>query len=133
MTSNTEGANLQKEAATTRNIAVKAESKEDEQISNSIDTSVAKNASIASPSKTPNSTSSQVQFCFLLVHVQLNGVHRSSKNYLTKFFVRILCIRPYTFSTLIQYKFRMICFCDNGNFNIRMVAMSKQFLIRHYE
>ncbi|CAG9530820.1 unnamed protein product, partial [Cercopithifilaria johnstoni] len=57
--SNAEGINLQKEEANTTNIALKMESKEDEQISNSINISVAKNTSLTSPSKTPNSTSSQ--------------------------------------------------------------------------
>ncbi|KAM3726145.1 Zinc finger protein [Dirofilaria immitis] len=59
VTNNAEGINLQKEEATTTNITLKMESKDDEQTSNRIDVSVAKNASLASPSKTPNSISSQ--------------------------------------------------------------------------
>ncbi|VBB26722.1 unnamed protein product [Acanthocheilonema viteae] len=58
VTSNAESINLQKEGTITTNIALKVESKEDEQNSNSIDVSVAKSTSLASPSKTPNSTSS---------------------------------------------------------------------------
>ncbi|KAL3982257.1 hypothetical protein ACH3XW_46475 [Acanthocheilonema viteae] len=58
VTSNAESINLQKEGMITTNIALKVESKEDEQNSNSIDVSVAKSTSLASPSKTPNSTSS---------------------------------------------------------------------------
>uniref|UniRef100_A0A915Q1X8 C2H2-type domain-containing protein n=1 Tax=Setaria digitata TaxID=48799 RepID=A0A915Q1X8_9BILA len=59
VTSTTEGINLQKEGTIATNGALKAESKDDEQISNAIDICAAKSASLASPSKTPNSTSSQ--------------------------------------------------------------------------
>ncbi|EFO22362.2 hypothetical protein LOAG_06123 [Loa loa] len=59
VTSSVEGINLQKKGTTTTNITLKVESKEDEQISTGIDISAAKTTSLASPSKTPNSTSSQ--------------------------------------------------------------------------
>ncbi|OZC11143.1 zinc finger, C2H2 type [Onchocerca flexuosa] len=59
VSNNAENINLQKEGATSTNIALKMEPKDDEQISNGIDISAPKSTSVASPSKTPNSTSSQ--------------------------------------------------------------------------
>ncbi|EJW85414.1 hypothetical protein WUBG_03673, partial [Wuchereria bancrofti] len=59
VTNSAEVINLQKEGATATNIGLKVESKEDEPISNSTDTNAVKSTSLASPSKTPNSTSSQ--------------------------------------------------------------------------
>ncbi|VDN89922.1 unnamed protein product [Brugia pahangi] len=59
VTNSAEVINVQKDGATAINIGLKVESKEDELISNSIDTNAVKSTSLASPSKTPNSTSSQ--------------------------------------------------------------------------
>lgn len=82
---------MQKEGATTTNTSLKVESKEYEQISNGIDINVAKNSSLVSPSKTPNSTSSQVEFCFLLVYIRFDGSsNENDDNHLIEFFVRII-------------------------------------------